>query len=119
MYQDLFPTVLFLLGSAIPLLLVVLVIIVFYFIYQFITMTGTPFKTMQAIYVYLTALIGLIFIALGAYGIIEHLLGVLLDSFIDFNQSYLVTPLSQIIVGLFVMVPHWMIGTHFNWKEKK
>jgi len=89
-------------------------VIIFYFLYHFITMTTvTPFKTMKAIYVYLAALIGLVVVALGLYGLLWHLLGVLFtDS--PFNSGFLVSPLAQIIVGLFVMLPHWAIGHHFH-----
>ncbi len=82
------------------------------------TVKNSPFQTMQAIYIYIAALIGLIFLALGAYGIVEHLLAVLLNNRIDFNQAVLVAPLAKIIVGLLIMVPHWMIGMHAHWSKK-
>lgn len=96
----------------------VLIIAVFYFLYHFITMNSTPFKAMQAIYVYIAALIGLALVATGLYAIVEMLLGILL-TYGKFDQAELVTPLTQLIIGLFIMVPHWAIGHHFHLKEHK
>lgn len=123
--QDPFEFV-FLLSGLTGAMLLVALAITFYFIYRFITMNTTPFKAMKAIYVYIAALIGLALVAFGLYGIIEHLLGILLAPATEFaqngvtlNTALLITPLTQIIVGLFIMVPHWAIGHHFNLKESR
>ena len=89
--------------------------IIFYFIYQF-AMNPTPFKTMKAIYVYLAALIGLLLIAAGLYTILNHLITILFTEEV-FNAVFLINPLTQIIIGLFVMLPHWGIGHHFHMQE--
>lgn len=79
---------------------------------------STPFKVMKAVYVYLAALIGLIVVAAGIYSVIEYLLSIL---FIDapFDAVYIITPLTRIITGLFIMLPHWAIGHHFHSLEHK
>ena len=86
------------------------------FIYRFITMNTSPFKAMKAIYVYIAALVGLALLASGLYGLVEHLIEVLLTS-ASFTASSLVGPFTSIIIGLFVMVPHWAVGHHFHMKE--
>ena len=77
-----------------------------------------PFKTMKAIYVYIAALIGLIVVSAGIYGFLEYLLSLLFLN-AEFNAAYIVTPLSKIITGLFIMIPHWGIGHHFHLLECK
>lgn len=71
---------------------------------------------MKAIYVYLAALIGLLLVAAGLYGMLEHIIGVLFANAM-LDASYFITPLAQITVGLFVMIPHWGIGHHFHLLE--
>lgn len=89
--------------------------LIFYFLYRF-SMNTSPFATMKAIYVYMAALIGLLLIAAGVYGILDHVITVLFtDATID--TTYFITPLTQIIVGMFVMIPHWGIGHHFHLLE--
>ncbi|MFA5351855.1 MAG: hypothetical protein WC304_01090 [Candidatus Gracilibacteria bacterium] len=88
---------------------------IFYFLYRF-SMNTSPFATMKAIYVYIAALIGLLLVAAGVYGILDHVITVLFtDAAID--AIYFITPLTQIIVGMFVMIPHWGIGHHFHLLE--
>lgn len=79
-------------------------------------MNSSPFKAMKAIYVYIAAIIGLLLVATGFYGLIEHLLEILLTD-ISLDTGLLVTPIARIIIGLFIMVPHWAIGHHFHMKE--
>ena len=81
-------------------------------------MSATPFKAMKAIYVYAAALIGLIVVAMGLYGILEHIIGVMFTEE-AINMSKLVGPITKLIVGLFIMVPHWAIGHHFHLGESK
>jgi len=82
-------------------------------LYRTLLMTDNPFPAMQALYVYLAALIGLIIISLGLYNLINGFLGVLLaDEY--FYLGALATPLTQLIVGSFIMVPHWAIGHHMH-----
>lgn len=102
--------------AAVPV--VAIVVIIFYFIHHFITMTTTPFRSMKAIYVYVAALIGLLLLAAGMYGLVGHLIEVLFTE-ISLNTAFLVTPFTQIVIGLFVMVPHWAIGHHFHLLERK
>ncbi|MFH1375108.1 MAG: hypothetical protein ABIH35_00350 [Patescibacteria group bacterium] len=101
---------------ALPFFATFFVVVIFYFLYRFVAMNNTPFKAMKAIYVYLAALVGLGFVATGLYGLIEYLFSIM---FLDaaFDAAYLITPLTRIIVGLFVMVPHWAIGHHFHLLE--
>ena len=68
---------------------------------------------MKAIYVYIAALIGLVAISVGAYGLLEYLMSVLFLS-TEFDVGYIITPLARIIIGLFIMVPHWAVGHHFH-----
>lgn len=90
---------------------------IFYFLYRF-SMNSSPFATIKAIYVYLAALIGLLLVAAGLYGILEHIITVLFtEATIDVN--YFITPLTQIIIGMFVMIPHWGIGHHFHLLEHR
>jgi hydrogenase-4 membrane subunit HyfE len=98
-------------------IIAIVLVIIFYLIYR-ITMTPTPFKTMKAMYVYIAALIGLILVSIGLYSIIEYILGILLTN-TPFNTIMLVTPLAQLITGLFIMIPHWAIGHHFHTIEHK
>lgn len=105
-----------------PLVLLGLLLIVI--LYRFILMNPNPFKAMQAVYVYLAAFVGLALIAVGLYGLVNHALDVLLtpasenlQNGIQFDRGMLVSPLTQIIVGLFVMIPHWAIGHHFHLAE--
>lgn len=80
-------------------------------------MNASPFTTMKAVYVYLAALVGLLLVAAGIYGMLEYIITVLFTED-KINTAYLITPLTQIIVGLFVMLPHWGIGHHFHLREK-
>ncbi|MFH0776827.1 MAG: DUF5671 domain-containing protein [Patescibacteria group bacterium] len=79
---------------------------------------STPFKVMKAVYVYLSAFVGLLVVAAGLYSMLEYLLSIL---FIDsaFDAIYVITPITRIVVGLFIMVPHWAIGHHFHTLESK
>lgn len=95
-----------------------LLIVIFYLFFKFLLMTEAPFKTMKAFYVYIAALVGLGIIAFGLYGLIGVFLSILLTEE-NFSTYLLVRPLTQIIVGLFVMLPHWAIGHHFNLMEHK
>jgi hypothetical protein len=87
-------------------------------------MTSTPFRAMKAFYVYIAALLGLLVASHGLYGLVGNFLSVLFTD-ATFSTYLLVKPLAQIIVGLFVMVPHWAIGHHFHliehhhYKKKK
>jgi hypothetical protein len=81
-------------------------------------MSSTPFRTMKAIYVYIAALIGLVVVSTGVYGLLEYIMSILfLDA--SFDAAYIITPLTRIITGLFIMVPHWGIGHHFHLLENK
>lgn len=102
---------------ALPFFAAFFLVVVFYFLYRFVAMNNTPFKVMKAIYVYLAALAGLAFVATGLYGIVEYLFSILFLG-AAFDAAFLVTPLTRIIVGLFVMVPHWAIGHHFHLLER-
>ena len=95
-----------------------LVFVIFYFLFKFANMSSTPFKSMKAVYVYIAALLGLVIIAAGVYGLLEYLLSVLFLG-AAFDAAYLITPLTKIITGLFVMIPHWAIGHHFHILEHK
>jgi len=88
---------------------------IFYFLYRF-SMNTSPFATMKAIYVYIAALIGLLLVAAGVYGILDHIITVLFTE-ATIDATYFITPLTQIIVGMFVMIPHWGIGHHFHLLE--
>jgi hypothetical protein len=79
---------------------------------------STPFKTMKAVYVYLAAFVGLLIVAMGLYSFLEYLLNVLFMK-TSLNAIFIIKPFSQIIVGLFIMVPHWAIGHHFHLIEHK
>ncbi len=92
--------------------------IISFLIFKFINMSTTPFKTMKAIYVYIAALIGLIVVSIGVYGLIEYLISILFIG-ADFDAAYIITPLAKIITGLFIMIPHWGIGHHFHLLEHK
>lgn len=72
---------------------------------------------MKAIYVYIAALIGFLLIAAGLYGILDHLINVLFTTDATIDVAFFITPLTQIIVGLFIMIPHWGIGHHFHLLE--
>jgi hypothetical protein len=89
--------------------------LIFYFLYRF-SMNTSPFATMKAIYVYMAALIGLLLIAAGIYGMLDHIITVLFTE-AKIDVTYFITPLTQIIVGMFVMIPHWGIGHHFHLLE--
>lgn len=95
-----------------------LAVIICFLFFNFLLMTSTPFKAMKAFYVYIAALIGLVVVAFGLYGLIGVLLSVLLTTD-TFSAYLLVTPLTQIIAGLFIMLPHWAIGHHFHMLEQK
>jgi len=95
-----------------------LVLVIFYFLFKFANMSSTPFKSMKAVYVYIAALIGLVVVSIGVYGLLEYLLSVLFLS-ATFDAAYIITPLTKIITGLFVMIPHWAIGHHFHVLEHK
>ena len=77
-----------------------------------------PFETMKAIYVYFAAFIGLLLVASGFYTLLEYLLN-LFFGHEQFNAIFIVTPFVRIIVGLFVMIPHWAIGHHFHICERQ
>ncbi|MCF7845666.1 MAG: hypothetical protein K9L85_00325 [Candidatus Peribacteraceae bacterium] len=79
---------------------------------------STPFKLMKAAYVYLAALIGLVVISAGVYGLFEYLLSILFIG-ANFDAAYLITPLTRVLTGLFIMLPHWGIGHHFHLLEHK
>ena len=92
---------------------VIITLIIIVLLYRTLLMTDNPFLAMQALYVYVAALIGLILVALGLYSLINIFFGVLLaDEY--FYLGALATPLTQIIIGSFIMVPHWAIGHHFH-----
>jgi|GEM_PF-2469679 len=93
-------------------------LVIFYFIFKFINMSSTPFKSMKAVYVYIAALIGLVIVSAGVYGLLEYLMSVLFLS-AAFDAAYIISPLTKIITGLFVMIPHWAIGHHFHVLEHK
>ncbi len=78
---------------------------------------STPFQTMKAVYVYIAALIGLVVLASGASLLVEYFLSVLFLG-AGFDAAYLITPLTRIITGLFIMIPHWGIGHHFHLLER-
>ena len=78
----------------------------------------SPFKTMKAIYVYLAAFVGLLIVASGLYSLLEYLMSILFAS-APVDATFLVIPFTRIIIGLFVMVPHWAIGHHFHTLEHK
>ncbi len=67
---------------------------------------------MKAVYVYLAAFVGLLITAAGVYALLEYILSILFLG-AHFDAAYLITPFTKIIVGLFVMIPHWAIGHHF------
>ncbi|MCF7836753.1 hypothetical protein K9N08_01100 [Candidatus Gracilibacteria bacterium] len=81
-------------------------------------MSSTPFRTMKAVYVYIAALIGLVVVSTGVYGLLEYIMSILFLG-VGFDAAYVITPLTRIITGLFVMVPHWGIGHHFHLLESK
>ncbi len=77
-----------------------------------------PFKTMKAVYVYLAAFVGLLLVAMGFYSFLEYLMQVLFTKS-SLNAIFIIEPFAQIIVGLFIMLPHWAIGHHFHLIEHK
>ncbi len=79
---------------------------------------STPFKLIKAIYVYVAALVGLLVLAAGFYGLLEYMLSILFIN-VSFDAIYVITPLTRIITGLLIMVPHWAIGHHFHLIEHK
>lgn len=79
---------------------------------------STPFKVMKAAYVYLAALIGLVVVAAGVYSLLEYLMSILFIG-ASFDAIYIITPLTRIFTGLFIMIPHWAIGHHFHTLEHK
>ena len=93
-------------------------LIVLYFLINFLNMSNTPFKSMKAFYVYIAALIGLVVVSIGVYGLLEYLLSVLFLN-AEFDAAYIIVPLTRIITGLFIMIPHWAIGHHFHLLEHK
>ncbi|MCK5472261.1 hypothetical protein KAI54_03685 [Candidatus Gracilibacteria bacterium] len=95
-----------------------LTLVIFYFLFKFANMSSAPFKSMKAVYVYIAALIGLVIVSTGVYGLLEYLLSVLFLN-ATFDAAYIITPLTRIITGLFVMIPHWAIGHHFHALEHK
>jgi hypothetical protein len=101
-----------------PILAGIIFLVVLFFLFNFTNMSSTPFKTMKAVYVYIAALIGLVIVATGVYGLLEYLMSIL---FLDagFDAAYVITPVTRIITGLFIMVPHWGIGHHFHSLEQK
>ena len=103
---------------ALPFFAGAFALVILYFLFKFANMTTTPFKSMKAVYVYIAALIGLVIVAAGVYGLLEYLMSVLFLN-AAFDAAYLITPLTKIITGLFVMIPHWAIGHHFHLLEYK
>ncbi|MFA6458705.1 MAG: hypothetical protein WCV72_04975 [Patescibacteria group bacterium] len=79
---------------------------------------STPFKLIKAIYVYTAALVGLLILAAGFYGLFEYMLSILFIN-VSFDALYAITPLARITTGLLIMVPHWAIGHHFHLVEHK
>lgn len=92
--------------------------LIFYFIHHLLSMSTTPFQAMKAIYVYVAALIGLIVVAMGLYDILQYLISIMFTG-AQVNMAILVAPITKLIIGLFIMVPHWAIGHHFHLHEIK
>lgn len=89
-------------------------IVLFYFIYRFITMSTQPREAMKSIYVYLVTFIGLVMVIIGLYSIIDLVLSkyVFTTDGSDLVDAAAVwaSSLTNIIVGGAVFYLHWLLA---------
>lgn len=92
-----------------------IVIVLFYFIYRFITMATQPFDAMKAIYMYLVTFIGAIMVIMGLYSIINLVLSAYVFStdasaLLDAKQVW-ASSITNILIGGAVFYTHWQMAT--------
>lgn len=92
-----------------------ILIVLFYFIYRFITMSTQPREAMKAIYVYLVTFIGVVMVIMGLYSIIDLVLSAYVFStdgsaLVDAKQVW-ASSITNILVGGAVFYLHWQLAT--------
>lgn len=95
-------------------ILAFVLIVLFYFIYRFITMSTQPREAMKAIYIYLVTFIGVVMVIMGLYSIINLVLSMYVFStdgsaLLDAKQVW-ASSFTNILVGGTVFYLHWQLA---------
>lgn len=86
----------------------VLFIVLFYFLYRFVSMANQPLDAMKAIYLYLVSFIGLVFILMGAYPLLTLLFDTIfgVEGFSSAMEVFSKSA-TDLIIGGVVFYIHW------------